>query len=138
MLIKFCFAIFIFLFQISAFAKTHSLKENISVQIVASGDLQGAYEFTGPLGELISAISSDEKMCQISSLFRKVNHRGIDSIEAWLSIICTIEGQKTSYKTHRIYLQLNPSVQRIKLPMLAKNLKNVQLEFSELYLKSSK
>ena len=94
---------------------------------------------SGPLGGVIlGRIKGAETPCQISSLFRKVVYRNQQSIEVWLRLDCTFEGQKSTYKTHRFYLQANQDPQKIKLPMLAKNLKNVQLEFRELSLKSRK
>lgn len=120
-------------------AKTIGLSEYISTSIFISGDLQGEYDFNGPLGELLKGTSgSSEPACKISSLFRKVKYRGRNSIEAWLHFDCTFEGQKSTYSPHRIYLQQQKAVQKIKLPMLAKNLKNIQLEFREISLKSTK
>ncbi len=113
--------------------------ENISVKMFATGDLQEEYDFTGPMGAKLKASSkSTVPVCSFSSLFRKVQYRGKPSIEAWLALDCTFEGQKSSYKPHRIYLSLDKTSKKIKLPMLAKNLKNVQLEFQELSLKSRK
>lgn len=129
----------LFFFNFQASAKISALTEHISVSMFASGDIEGEYDFKGPIGELISASSeSAEPVCKISSLFRKVKYRGKNSVEAWLTLDCTFAGQKSTYKTHRVYLSLGQPRQKIKLPMLAKNLKNVQLEFRELSLKSSK
>lgn len=120
-------------------AKTTGLSEHISTSVFLSGDLQGEYDFNGPLGEVLKGTSdSSEQACKISSLFRKVKYRGQNSIEAWLHFDCTFGGQKSTYRTHRIYLRQQFSAQKIKLPMLAKNLKNVQLEFREITLKSAK
>ncbi len=139
MLFKISTLILCCFFHISASAKKSTLNETISVRIQASGDLQGEYELSGPLGEVIPGRSEGaEKPCQISSLFRKVVYRNQQSIEVWLSLDCTFEGQKSTYKPHRFYLQVKQVQQKIKLPMLAKNLKNVQFEFRELSLKSSK
>lgn len=130
----FLFASF-FIFYISAQAKI----ERISVHMSVSGDLKGEYDFSGPLGaEIIASSDNIEPICNFSSLFRKLKYRGKNSVEAWLKLDCTFEGQKSTYKTHRIYLDLDQDRQKVKLPMLAKNLKNVQLEFQELSLKSSK
>lgn len=115
------------------------LSENISVSMFASGDLEGEYDFEGAMGESITASSSvNEQPCRITSLFRRLKYRGANSVEAWLTLNCTFEGQKSTYKTHRVYLSLDKRTQKIKLPRLAKNLKNVQLEFRELTLKSIK
>ena len=114
--------------------------EKISVGMTVSGDLQGEYIFAGPLGNRITASSeaSAGATCEISSLFRKLQYRSKNSIEAWLTLNCMFEGQKSSYRTHRIYLSLDKPRQKVKLPMLAKNLRNIQLEFHELSLKLGK
>lgn len=120
-------------------ARTTGLLEQISTSVFLSGDLQGEYDFSGPLGELLKGSSdSTELPCKISSLFRKVKYRGQNTIEAWLHFDCTFGGQKSTYSPHRIYLQPQKAFQKIKFPMLAKNLKNVQLEFREISLKSTK
>ena len=113
--------------------------EHISVHMLVSGDLKGEYDFSGPLGAEITASSDiSDPVCNFSSLFRKVKYRTKNSVEAWIKLDCTFEGQKSTYKIHRIYLSLDQTQQKVRLPMLAKNLKNVQLEFQELSLKSSK
>lgn len=113
--------------------------ESISVKLLLSGSLNGEYNFSGPMGAQIKASSdATDPICSISSLFRKVKYRGIKSLEAWLTLDCTFEGQKGTYKAHRIYLSLDKPKQTVKLPVLAKNLKNVVLEFHDISLKVSK
>lgn len=113
--------------------------EQISVIMTVSGDIKGIYKFSGILGTSIKAISENpDHVCEFTGLFRKSKYRGKISVEMWPELDCTIEGQKSSYKTHRIHLALESSSQRIKLPMQAEKLKNVQLDFQELSLKSSK
>lgn len=122
-----------------AFGKTPVKIEQISVKMKTSGDFKAEYDFSGPIGSLIKATSADSNpACDFASLFRKVKYRGKPSVEAWLQLECVFEGQKNSYKTHRVFLNADPSSQKMKLPMLDKNLKNVQLEFSELTLKPAK
>ncbi len=139
MVAKLLIFLFIPMFSSAVQAKSTGLSEHISTSVFISGDLQGEYDFNGPLGELLKGSSdSPEPACKISSLFRKVKYRGQNAIEAWLHFECTFGGQKSNYRTHRIYLRQQVLVQKIKLPMLAKNLKNVQLEFREISLKSAK
>lgn len=139
MLLKILIFLIIPTFFSTVQAKSTSLSEHISTSVFISGDLQGEYDFNGPLGELLKGTSDgSDRLCNISSLFRKVKYRGQNSIKAWLHFDCTFGGQKSTYRTHRIYLRQQESVQKIKLPMLAKNLKNVQLEFREISLKSTK
>ncbi len=110
--------------------------QNISSRMFASGDFQGEYNFSGPLGGQIPATAAGtEATCQFSSLFRKVMYRKKNSVEAWLTLDCTFEGQKNTYKTHRIYLELKDTAQKIRLPMLDKKLKNVRLEFQYVTIK---
>lgn len=115
--------------------------EQIFVRMLASGDFKAEYEFSGTLGsELKADVGSGgaKPMCDISSLFRKLKYRGKNTVEAWLTLECTNKGQKSIYKPHRIYLDPTISKQKVRLPMLDKNLKNVQLEFQELSLKLGK
>lgn len=123
--------------------KSAAKTEQISVKMKATGDLNGEYIFTGPLGqEILSTSNGNALICEISSLFRKLNYRDQKSIESWMSLICNFEGQKKTFRTHRFYLNIflkpGEASQKIKLPMLDKKLKNVQLEFSDLSLKLSK
>jgi hypothetical protein len=117
--------------------KKKAFTQLVSGSLVVSGDFVGHYSFNGPLGSVIKASPSEGiPPCEISSLFRSVKQRAKQAIEAWLTLECTFEGQKSSYKTHRIFIYLDKADQKIQLPMLAKNLKNVQIQFQELSIKS--
>lgn len=131
----------------------------IAIKMLVSGDLIGEYSFEGPIGSRIQASAVEQNsICEFSSVFRKLKYRGENALEAWLHLNCAFEKQneiekqnnkpvkqnnssemqKHTYKIHRIYLTISSLLQRpqkIKLPMLAENLKNVQLEFAELSLK---
>ena len=143
MLFKAFFPFLLLFLSLDAQAKATGLSEQISTSFLVSGDLQGEYDFSGPLGQLISGATSNTlgsttAPCEISSLFRKVKFRTQNAIEVWLNFDCTFEGQKSTYKPHRIFLNPEKSSQKIKLPMLAKNLKNILLEFRGISLKSGK
>jgi hypothetical protein len=119
--------------------KKNAFSQLISGRLVVSGDFVGQYSFNGPLGAILKASPSEGiPPCEISSLFRVVKQRAQQAIEAWLTLECTFEGQKSSYKPHRIFIYLDKIDQKIQLPMLAKNLKNVQIQFQELSIKSGK
>jgi hypothetical protein len=65
------------------------------------------------------------------------------ALESWLTLECTIEGQKNTYKLHRIELTLAAPKQpqedqEIRLPVLSEKLKNISLKFQELSLKKGK
>ncbi|MEK6627978.1 MAG: hypothetical protein AABY53_05080 [Bdellovibrionota bacterium] len=123
----------------SAQNKPNALKntpQNISVRMFTSGDFVGEFNFSGPLGSKIPGNAAEtDSVCQFSSLFRKVMYRNKNSVEAWLTLECTFQGQKNTYKAHRIYLELKDTAQKIRLPMLDKNLKNVRLEFQYVTIK---
>ena len=140
MLLKPLFFLLIPLFATSTVqAKSLGPAEQISTSVFISGDLQGEFDFNGPLGAVLKGTSdSSAPVCKISALFRKVKYRGQNSIEAWLRFDCTFAGQVNTYRPHRVYLNQQKSVQKIKLPVLAKNLKNIQLEFHEISLKLGK
>lgn len=126
-------------FPVYAQTKNTSFSQLVSGRLLISGDFKGHYSFNGPVGGLIKGIPYEgTPPCEISSLFRSTKHRGKNSLEAWLTLDCTFEGQKSSYKTHRIFIPLDNTDIKIQLPMLAKNLKNVHLQFQELSLKIGK
>ena len=127
------------LFSFPTLGKNLQKIEKIDVKMIVSGDLTGEYVFDGPMGSFIGASSnSTNRICEFSSLFRRLKYKGENSIESWLTLECVFEKQKRIYKTHRIYLQTNKPIQKVKLPMLDYNLKNVQLEFQELSVKLGK
>lgn len=129
------------LIVVSAQAQEKSLKkiEQISVKATFSGDIKGQYDFSGPVGSLITATASTEdSVCEISSLFRKVKYQGQKTVQAWLILDCLFKGQKYQYKLHRIHLNLTEPIQKVRLPMLSENLKNIQIVFEDLSLKLGK
>lgn len=133
------FLILTLCFQSQAQTKKTSFSQVVSGRLLVSGDFEGHYSFNGPLGALIKGSPYEgTPPCEVSSLFRSVKYREKKSLEAWLTLECTFEGQKSSYKTHRIFIPLDKPDTKIQLPMLAKNLKNVHLQFQELSLKLGK
>lgn len=129
----------VFLNDSQAQTKKTSFSQLISGRLLISGDFEGHYSFNGPLGAVIKGSPYEgTPPCEVSSLFRSVKYREKKSLEAWLTLECTFEGQKSSYKTHRIFIPLDKPDTKIQLPMLAKNLKNVHLQFQELSLKLGK
>ncbi len=124
--------------QIPAKSK-FALKESVSTHIKLSGDLSDEFDFDGPLGaEIEGSPSKPDSVCSARAIFRKSLYRSRTALEFWLTLDCTIEGQKRIYKPHRIFLDPEKAEQQIQLPMLAKNLKKVRLEFQNLSLVKSK
>lgn len=116
-----------------------AFKEAVSVHLKMSGDLTAEYDLDGPLGsELEAAGSKPDSVCAVHATFRKSLYRSRVSLETWLRLDCTFEGQKRTYRPHRIFLDPEKPEQVFQLPMLAKNLKNVRLEFQNLSLLKSK
>ena len=116
--------------------KKTAFSQLVSGRLIVSGDFVAEYSFNGPLGSNIKGSPSEgTPPCEISSLFRAVKQRSKQAIEAWLTLECMFEGQKSSYKTHRVFIYKDRVDQKIQLPMLAKNLKNVHLQFQELSIK---
>lgn len=110
--------------------------ESISTRITLTGDISGTYELTGPIGVEVKGSPYDSKYpCEIFALFRKAQYRKKPAIETWLTLVCMFEGQKKTYKLHRIFVELNSSQKAHKLPILDKNIKNVRLEFDQFSLK---
>ena len=116
-----------------------AFKEAVSVHLKLSGDLTADYDLDGPLGsEIEAAGSKTDSVCAVKATFRKSLYRATVSLETWLRLDCTFEGQKRTYRPHRIFLDLAKAEQKVQLPMLAKNLKNVRLEFQNLSLVKGK
>ena len=116
-----------------------AFNEAVSVHLKISGDLTAEYDLDGPLGsEIESTDNKPESVCAVRATFRKSLYRSRVSLETWLRLDCTFEGQKRTYRPHRIFLDPEKSEQDVRLPMLAKNLKNVSLEFQNLSLVKSK
>ncbi|MEQ1721691.1 MAG: hypothetical protein ABL930_00855 [Pseudobdellovibrio sp.] len=135
----FCLLFLVYTSSVQAQNKKTAFSQLVSGRLVVSGDFVGHYSFNGPLGSTIKGSPYEgTPPCEISSLFRVVKQRAKQAIEAWLTLECTFEGQKSSYKTHRIFIFLDKVDQKIQLPMLAKNLKNVHVQFQELSIKLGK
>ncbi len=119
--------------------KNSSFNEKLNLKLIVNGDFKAEYNFSGSPGSQIKGVNTREASpCEISSLFRIVSFKQKKSLEAWLYFECVFEGQKSNYRAHPIYLSLGPVEQIINLPVMGKNLKNVQLSFQEVSLKSSK
>lgn len=130
--------IFLTLHNVQA-AEKFKLRENISVSVVVSGDVQGTYEVSGPLGLTLEATSSKpDSVCQFQFQLRKVLYRTHNALEVWPKMECTIDGHKQTYKPHRFFLELAGDSQKIKWMMLDKKLQNIVLEFKDLSLLKSK
>lgn len=126
------------IFAVSSYAKEKvaTYNESINTRLAFSGDIKGTFDLSGPLGtELKGSPYEADYPCEVSSLFRKVTYRKKSSVEAWLTLICVIEGQKKIYKPHRIYIDLASPEKAQKLPMLDKKLKNIVIHFSLFSLK---
>lgn len=124
---------------IGGFSVAAGALENVTATVVAEGDLNASYAFSGPLGKtLTGAVTGENAKCEAAALFRKAVYRGKKSLEAWLTFECGIQGQKKKYKPHRIYVALDQSEQKVQLPVLAEDLKSIQLIFREVSLKLGK
>ena len=113
--------------------------EVLSVSVEISGDIQGKYDLSGPLGKnLNSQSSSDNSKCEIQGLLRKVTRSGSVDVELWLTLICMFEGQKNTFKLHRIYLDPTKKQQIQKFTYLSKNIRQIEVKFQDLSLKMRK
>lgn len=131
---------FFLLVSVHAEAKSKiAFKEAVSVHVKLTGDLTAEYDLDGPLGsEIEAAENKPDSVCAIKATFRKSLYRSRESLETWLRLECTFEGQKRTYHPHRIFLDTAKTEQAVQLPMLAKNLKKVRVEFQNLSLVKSK
>ena len=118
--------------------KNTNLAENVSTRVVFSGDFNGTFDLSGALGvELKGSPYDSNYPCEVSALFRKVMYRKKMSVETWFTFNCVFEGQKKIFKPHRVYIDLAHPEKSQKLPMLAKNIKNLQFSFSLFSVKLS-
>lgn len=119
------------------------LNENISTTLKLSGDLTGEYSLGGPINSTVTAESdSPDSKCSVSVLFRKVKIKQKNSVEAWLSLICTFEEQariqKQTFKLSRSFLDPDLESQKVEVKYLSKTIKSVTLEFRDLNLQKGK
>lgn len=123
-------------------AKTANVKvlnENISILLKVSGDLTGEYSLAGPINTTLEADSdTSNSKCSVSVLFRKVKIKQKNSVEAWPTLICTIEGQKQTFKLNRSYLDVDLESQKVEVKYLSQDIKILTLEFRDLSLQKSK
>lgn len=113
--------------------------EKISTKATFKGDLQGDYTFSGSMGDLLLASSSEENsICEVSALFRKVLYQKAPSVEVWLVFKCTLKEQIRTFKLNRFYLKLGVANQNIKLPILDEKLKNIDVSFEDVSIKKGK
>ncbi len=113
--------------------------ETVQLTMTVSGDLRGEYDFSGGLGAELEGVPAEEKTpCEVTSLFRKVTYRTKPALEAWLTFLCTTDGQKSTYKPDRIFIPLTSDDLSVKLPVLSEKIKNIRLQFEAISFKISK
>lgn len=116
--------------------------ESLSVAVEVSGDIQGKYDLSGPIGKSLESEPADlASKCKFQGLFRKVIRpdSGVgDEVEVWITLNCMIEGQKNIFKLHRIYLDPKKEQQSYKFTRLSKNIQQIEVKFQDLSLKTRK
>lgn len=148
-------ALGLFLFGEFAQAKTAFLQESMAVTVVASGDIAGSFDFSGPVGAALEAEPSEPvrsgPTCTAQFMFRKIALKPADltaapavskadqaGVEVWPTFKCLIKGQTKTYKMHRQYLKLSDESQKKQIQNIDQNLKNVTLEFRDLAVQKGK
>ena len=133
-------SVYIFLiFCTIAHATKNTLVENYSLTMIASGDIAGEYNLSGPVNGNTEAESETENSkCRVQCFARKATVGGKFVLEVWPQFICKLENQTKTLKINKIYLDLskNDHKKNIILPDL--NIHNVTLEFKELSLSKGK
>jgi hypothetical protein len=117
-----------------------SLKENVSVMLILSGDLTGQFDISGPLNQTLKTEAENENknQCMVLTLFRKVKSNDRIVLEVWPTFECNLEGQKKTFKLHRSYLDLSKEQQKLTVRYLDQKVKNVGLEFRDLSIQRGK
>jgi hypothetical protein len=115
--------------------------ESITVSLDVSGDVSGNFDFSGPLGSEIEGqevAQAKKSTCQMEAQFRRALYRQKNSLEVWLNLKCTEEGQKKSYRPSRFFIDPALDENEIQLPILDRQLKKLYLKFHDLSLKKGK
>ena len=123
------------------FAKTvsaASFQESVSLNMKITGDLQGTYSFSGPVNSVLSAQSTEMSKCEATNLMRKTRVKAKDVFEVWVSLICTQEGQKKTYKLPRYFLDAGLPIRKFHVSPLDKNIRSLDVEFSGLSVQKGK
>ena len=126
-------------FSYAKVSLSKALQETINVNLKLIGDLAGEYSFSGPVNAVLEADSDlPNSKCKTSFLFRKVKVKEKSMVEAWPTFICSFEGQKSTFKLHRVFLSLDLETQKSTFTSIGKNIQNLVLEFHDLSLRKGK
>lgn len=140
-LVKTGFLLIILAFGVRVFAKNkiQTLQETVSIDFSLTGDLTGQYSLSGPINsELESESSSPDSKCKITALVRKVLQKKMLSVEMWPKLDCTIDGQQSLFKLHRIYIVVDKENQSHVVKAIDMKLQKIEFNFQSVSLKKSK
>jgi hypothetical protein len=136
------FTIILFLSPVhetQAAAKTKTFARKISVKMTFSGDLAEVYQFDGPLASrLLGETEKPNPVCENTSFFREALYNERRSLEVWIDLLCTIEGQKKQFKVHRFFVDLKNFEKAIELAPLSEKFKKISVLLEELVIKGNK
>ncbi len=131
-----CFFCYLIGFNSSAFADP---LQKIKVKMTFSGDLTESYDFDGKLGDRLIGISEKpEPVCENTSTFQIVLYRDKNSLEIWLRLKCTVNGQKIEFRPGRFFIDPLIADQSLLLPSQSEKFKKISIQFSELEIKTYK
>ncbi len=138
------FFIFILLISDPTFGKEsqkppRSSAQTISLKMTFEGDLNESYQFSGRLGEyLLGVPEKASSACENKSLFRQVIYREKKSLELWIDLLCTIQGQKVQLKPDRIFVDIKTDPQTTQLAAFTEVAKKIQLRIEDVLIKPPK
>lgn len=122
--------------------KINSIKNTgptLSLKMNFSGDITESYQFSGVLGaKLTGETEKPDPVCENTSTFQYALFREKKSLEVWLVLKCTIEGQKLEYRPQRFFIDPTLPTQSVEIPSLSLKLKKIMLQIAELKLKTKK
>ncbi len=108
----------------------------ISVKMSLDGDINEAYQFAGPLGSrLKGAVEKPDSVCENESSFRQVLHAKQKSLEIWMRLKCTSNGQTFEYQPSRFFVNLKAPEKVIVLPVLSEKFRKISVSLSDLQIK---
>jgi hypothetical protein len=113
--------------------------QKISIKMSFSGDLAEAYQFDGNLGDRLKGETENQNsLCKNTTTFRSALYRNQKSIEVWIQLLCTIQGQKSEYNPHRFFIDPLKPDQTVTLPAQSEKLKKISIHITDLEVKANK
>ena len=108
----------------------------ISVKMALSGDIDDTFQFAGPLGsQLLGAGEKPESVCENKSSFQQVIHAKEKSVQIWMPLKCTANGQSFEFQPYRFFVNMKTPEKVIVLPVLSEKFRKISVTLTDLQIK---